>query len=454
VNLCRHYAVFVIACVTGSKTQRRHFAKLLFWTGHGKTGENMDTKLNLVNGGIGGSSAEQQLAMIRPSLGQVQAIGLQERRARIDKAARLMREQDIAALILPAGTSLYYFTGLHWHPSERLVAAIITPDGAVSYVGPHFEESKLHQSFQVEGKLRTWHEHEDPALLTRQYLDDLGVLRQESGVIALDENAPFFIFDALRRIVPELQIVNGACITAPCRMHKSATEIALMQTAKHITLDVQRRAASILREGISATEVQDFIDKAHRAHGAAGSTFCIVSFGAATALPHGADGPQYLREGDMVLIDTGCKVQGYQSDITRSYVFGAATQKQRDIWELEKAAQAAAFEAAQLGVACEQVDLAARRVLEKAGLGPDYRLPGLPHRTGHGIGLDIHEWTYLVKGNKTPLAPGMCFSNEPMIVIENEFGIRLEDHFYMSEQGPKWFTGPSHAIDAPFGVIS
>jgi Xaa-Pro dipeptidase len=407
--------------------------------------------MTIAGKGIGGSTAEKELAGIRADLSDVQPIGQAERRARIDKAARLMREQDVAALILPAGTSLYYFTGLHWHPSERLTAAILTPDGALSYVCPGFEEAKVSQSLQVPGPIRTWEEDESPAELVKGLLSDLGALKP-SAKIALDENAAFFIFDALRQALPMQHIVNGAGVTAPCRMHKSAAEIALMQKAKNITIDVHRRAASILREGISAAEVQAFIDQAHRAHGTAGSTFCIVGFGAATALPHGADGPQYLREGDMVLIDTGCRIQGYHSDITRSYVFGKASQRQRDVWELKKAAQGAAFEAAQLGVPCEQVDLAARRVLEAGGMGPGYKLPGLPHRTGHGIGLDIHEWTYLVKGNQTPLAPGMCFSNEPMIVIENEFGIRLEDHFYMTEQGPKWFTGPSYAVDAPFGI--
>lgn len=403
---------------------------------------------------IGGSTAAQQLAGIRADLPGLRPITLDERRARIAKAARLMREQGIAALILPAGTNLYYYTGLHWHASERLTAAILTPDETVVYVCPAFEESKVGQSLQIAGDIRVWHEEENPAELVKSWLAELGALNAGSSStarIALDEGAPFFVFDALRLAMPLQQIVNGATLTAECRMHKSAAEIALMQKAKDITLDVQRRAASILYEGISSAEVEQFIDSAHRAHGGGRSTFCIVSFGAATALPHGADGPQRLREGDMVLIDTGCRIEGYHSDITRSYVFGQASRRQREVWELEKGAQAAAFEAAQLGVACEQVDAAARRVLEKAGFGPGYRLPGLPHRTGHGIGLDIHEWTYLVKGNTRPLAPGMCFSNEPMICIEGEFGIRLEDHFYMSDSGPTWFTGQSQAVDAPFG---
>lgn len=398
--------------------------------------------------GIGGSDAQIQLAEIRADLSKVEAISAQERAQRLQKAARLMGQQGIGALVLTAGSSLYYFTGLSWYASERLVAAVITADCKVVFIGPAFEESKIRETIGDLAELRLWEEDQNPYLLVRDLLHDL---RVGAALIALDEAAAFFVFDGLRQAMPLAQIVNGAAVTAECRMHKSEAELALMQTAKNITLEVQRRAAKILRVGISSSEVAAFIDRAHRAYGASSSTFCIVSFGAATAMPHGPDGVQYLREGDMVLIDTGCKIHNYHSDITRSYVFGQPTQRQRDIWDLEKSAQAAAFQAAQLDVPCEQVDAAARKVLEAAGMGPGYRTPGLPHRTGHGIGLDIHEWPYLVKGNTRPLAAGMCFSNEPMICIEGEFGIRLEDHFYMTEHGPKWFTEQSGAVDAPFG---
>jgi Xaa-Pro dipeptidase len=397
---------------------------------------------------IGGSSAAIELADIKADLTDVRPITAAERCERVSKAARLMREQGIGALVLTASTSLYYFTGLQWYQSERLIGAVLTPDGQIVYVCPAFEESKIRETVGDTAQLRLWEEDENPYQLVSQLLADL---RVSASCIALDEAAPFFVFDGLRQAMPLSRIINAMVVTAECRMHKSNAELALMQKAKNITLEVQRRTARILREGISSFEVAAFIDQAHRAFGGSSSTFCIVSFGAPTAMPHGPDGAQYLREGDMVLIDTGCKIQNYHSDITRSYVFGQPSTRQRTIWELEKSAQAAAFDAAQLGVACEQVDAAARKVLEAAGLGPGYKTPGLPHRTGHGIGLDIHEWTYLVKGNTRPLAPGMCFSNEPMICIESEFGVRLEDHFYMTEQGPKWFTGQSHAVDAPFG---
>jgi Xaa-Pro dipeptidase len=398
---------------------------------------------------IGGSTAAIQLAGIRPDLSDVQPISAAERTSRVNKAATLMRLQGIDGMLLTASTSLYYFTGLQWYQSERLIGALLTPEGQIVYVCPTFEESKVRETVGQSAQLRLWEEDESPYQLVAQLLADLGCATQR---IALDEAAPFFVFDGLRSAMPVTSIVNASTVTAECRMHKSSAELALMQKAKNITLEVQRRAAKILHEGISSVEVAAFIDQAHRAFGGSSSTFCIVSFGSATAIPHGPDGAQYLREGDMVLIDTGCKLQNYHSDITRSYVFGQASARQRSIWELEKSAQAAAFEAAQIGVPCEQVDAAARRVLEAAGLGPGYKTPGLPHRTGHGIGLDIHEWTYLVKGNTRPLAAGMCFSNEPMICIDGEFGVRLEDHFYMTEQGPKWFTGQSASIDAPFAA--
>jgi Xaa-Pro dipeptidase len=397
---------------------------------------------------IGGSTASNQLADIKADLSDVMPITAQERSNRVQNAVALMREQSIGALILTASTSLTYFTGLQWYQSERLVGAVLTIDGEVIYICPAFEESKVRETVGDSATLRLWHEDESPYALVANLLVDL---KLRDKTIALDEASPFFVFDGLRLAMPLARIVNASIVTAECRMHKTLAELALMQKAKNITLEVQRRTAKILRDGISSTEVASFIDQAHRAFGGSSSTFCIVSFGAATAMPHGPDGVQYLREGDMVLIDTGCKIQGYHSDITRSYVFGSPTQRQRTIWELEKSAQAAAFDAAKIGVACEQVDAAARRVLEAAGMGPGYKTPGLPHRTGHGIGLDIHEWPYLVKGNSRPLATGMCFSNEPMICIEGEFGIRLEDHFYMTEHGPKWFTGQSYAVDAPFG---
>jgi Xaa-Pro dipeptidase len=301
----------------------------------------------------------------------------------------------------------------------------------------------------LEGEIRTWEEHEDPTALALDVVRELG---HAQGTVAVDETTPFFTFDGFRRAGNRFEFVNASVVTAACRMIKSEAEIALMQRAKTITLEVHKATARMLHEGISTTDVHAFIAEAHRRLGVDGPmSFSIVLFGEPTAYPHGVPYPQVLKPGDMVLIDIGATVEGYHSDITRSYVFGEPSRRQREVWELEKAAQAAAFHAARVGATCESVDAAARAVIEAGGFGPGYAVPGLPHRTGHGIGLDVHEWAYLVKGDTTVLAPGMCFSNEPMICIYGEFGVRLEDHFHITADGPRWFTRPCHSVDDPFG---
>ncbi|MEP5766362.1 MAG: Xaa-Pro peptidase family protein [Halieaceae bacterium] len=399
--------------------------------------------------GVGGSTPAQELALLEDMSMGIEPIGLQEYRARIGKAQGLMQEKGIGAIFVNAGTSLYYFTGTQWGASERMVGAIIPATGELEYIAPAFEEATLLEYMAVSGPVNCWEEDESPYALVGLVLNRMGL---ETGTIGIDEAAAFFVFDGIRQSNPQYQYCNAAEITAACRMIKSPAEIALMQRAKDITLAVHKSAARILKPGITTTEVEAFIHDAHKAAGAAsGSYFCIVLFGEATAYPHGVKDPQVLKDSDMVLIDTGCQLEGYISDITRSYVYGDASERQRQIWDLEKAAQAAAFAAAQIGRPCSEVDQAARKALEAQGLGPGYKIPGLPHRTGHGIGLDIHEWPYLVNSDETILAEGMCFSNEPMICIPGEFGVRHEDHFYMTASGPKWFTQPAHSIDDPFG---
>jgi Xaa-Pro dipeptidase len=399
--------------------------------------------------GVGGSTVEAELARLSSRRGGAPPIGDAERAARIDRAQALMRAAGIDALWLDVSASLTYFTGLRLRRSERLHGAVLPARGELAYLCPAFEEEKLRTMVSVPGRIAVWEEHEDPTALVTGMLREAGVTR---GTVALDEATQFAAFDGLRRAANSYDYVNGARITGACRSCKSPAEIALMQTAKSITLEAQRAAARILRPGITTTEVQAFLVEAHRRLGAEGPpAFNIVLFGEATAYPHGVPYPQTLREGDMVLIDVGAPVDGYVSDITRSYVFGEPTARQREIWNLEKAAQAAAFAAARIGARCEDVDAAARRVIEAAGFGPGYAVPGLPHRTGHGIGLEVHEVPYLVKGDMTVLAPGMTFSNEPMICLYGEFGVRLEDHFHMTADGPRWFTQPAHSVDDPFG---
>ncbi|WDS36325.1 Xaa-Pro peptidase family protein [Pseudoxanthomonas sp.] len=395
---------------------------------------------------IGHLSLADAQAQLQPWTQRAAAITAVEYQQRIDHARALMREQGVDVLLVNAGTSLRYFAGVPWGASERLVALLITASGEPLLVCPAFEEGSLDAVLKIPAGKALWQEHEDPYALVARAMAERG-----ARTLGLDPGAALFIHTGLRAHLDVSAISDAGVIIDGCRMCKSPAELALMQQACDMTLLVHRLAAGIAREGIGTDELVRFIDQAHRALGADnGSTFCIVQFGQATSFPHGIPGVQHLRAGELVLIDTGCTVQGYHSDITRTWIFGTPNAQQQRIWQLEHDAQAAAFAAVRPGVTCASVDDAARAVLEAAGLGPDYCLPGLPHRTGHGCGLAIHEAPYLVRGNATVLRPGMCCSNEPMIVVPGAFGVRLEDHFYVTDAGAQWFTPPSPAIDRPF----
>jgi Xaa-Pro dipeptidase len=403
--------------------------------------------------GVGGKTKVAALAALANMAHSAVPIAQAEYQQRIARAQAQMQASGMTAMWVHAGTNMTYFTGTKWSPSERMVGAIIPAVGCIEYLAPYFEKNTLRDYMVVEGIVHCWHEHESPFALFLNVLKQFTVAGNTLN-IGISEDTPFFVVDGIQQLDVTFKLVNAKPITAHCRSRKSANELALMQCAKNMTIEVHKAAASILYEGISTVEVADFIELAHQRVGASGSYFCIVLFGEASAFPHGVKDPQILKRGDMVLIDTGCKVADYISDITRSYVFGEPTARQRSVWNAEKAAQAAAFKAAQIGVLCREVDVAARQSLAVSGFGPGYDLPGLPHRTGHGIGLDIHEWPYLVGNDTTALAEGMCFSNEPMICVIGEFGIRLEDHFYMTATGPKWFTMPSYSVDDPFGLAA
>jgi Xaa-Pro dipeptidase len=398
---------------------------------------------------IGGTDKQAALDALTNMTAGAVPITLAEYRARIERAQAFMTDQGIAAAYLNAGSNLTYFTGTRWSPSERMVGAVLPARGDLVYIAPAFEEHTIRNFMVVDGDIACWDEHENPAALLRAVLERVGV-PAGGATLAVDESTPLFLFDAIRAATSGYVVQNAYPVTSHCRMRKSDAEIALIQRTMDMTMAVHVAAAAILHEGITTAEVEEFIHLAHRRVGARGSYFCIVLFGAATSYPHGVNYVQTLQRGDTVLIDTGCKVHDYLSDITRSYVFGEPSARQRFVWNAEQAAQRAAFEAARLGVPCEDVDKAARRSLEANGFGPGYKLPGLPHRTGHGIGLDIHEGPYLVGGERRLLEPGMCFSNEPMIVVPGEFGIRLEDHFYMTASGPTWFTKPAASLENPF----
>ena len=368
-----------------------------------------------------------------------------EREARIEKARHLMADRHLDAIFMEGGTSLFYYTGVRWGLSERTFGIVIPRNGEIAWVTPAFEEARARELIQFGTDIRTWQEDESPFAVVAGILRDRGVA---TGRVGMEERVRFFVADGIHLEAPQLQVVSATPVTAGCRMIKSPAEIALMQHANDITITAYKAAWQTLREGMSQDELARNITTAFDKLGADGDV--SVQFGKYTAFPHGSATPQHLHEGDVVMIDDGVKVEGYTSDITRTGVFGTPTQRQRDIWDLERRAQDAGFKAAQVGAPCESVDAAARKVITDAGFGPGYKVPGLPHRTGHGIGLDGHEWTYFVKGNKTPIQPGMCFSDEPTIAIYGEFGIRLEDCLYITENGPKFFTAQAPSIDQLF----
>lgn len=379
--------------------------------------------------------------------GDVVAISVSEREARIAKAKRLLSEHKMEALVLEAGTGLNYFTGISWGASERTLVAIILANGEVKYVCPAFEEPRLRQQISVGKDVYAWQEDESPFRVISNVLKDAGIV---SGDVAIEETTRFFIANGIQKEAPHLNYVSGNPVTISCRIIKSAAEIKLMQKANDITIAAIKYSAGKLKEGMSKQELSSMIMHAQNELGG-NADFALCLFDKASAFPHGSKQAQQLKKGDIVLIDCGCTVEEYNSDITRTIVFGAEpTKRQQEIWSLEKEAQAAGFAAAKIGSPCEAVDAAARKVITDAGFGPGYKLPGLPHRTGHGIGMDGHEWGNMVKGNKQLLEPGMCFSIEPNISIIGEFGVRLEDCVYMTTEGPKWFSQPSKSIFEPF----
>jgi Xaa-Pro dipeptidase len=385
------------------------------------------------------------IASLHPLGPPVMPITDEERRARIEKARRLMAENGISAMFLEGGTSMFYYTGVRWGNSERTFGVVIPAKGEPAWVTPAFEEQRARELIKFSNDVRTWQEDESPYRVIAQIIRDRGAA---TGKIGMEERVRFFIFDGVRQELPTAQFVSATPVTAGCRMIKSPAEIAFMQRANDITLQAIGAAFKTLKEGMTQQQLSANVGEATTHLGGVGDG-ALVIFGKYTAFPHGSVQPQKLHEGDVVLIDAGCTVDGYTSDITRTTVFGKPTQRQRDVWDTEKRAQSAAFAAAQIGATCESVDAAARKVITAAGFGPDYKVPGLPHRTGHGIGLDGHEWTNFVRGNTTKIQPGMCFSDEPTIVSYGEFGIRLEDCLHIAETGPKFFTPQSPSIEKP-----
>lgn len=374
-----------------------------------------------------------------------------ERQQRLSALQKSLPTFELDAVMITPGASMRYFFGLTWRETERLVCAVVSAQHVV-FVCPKFEDTALlaaltstsASNYSSTYDYAWWEEHEDPRRVVSTVLADSNCQN-----VGIDPSCSYGQAFALGNAT-SAKLSSAGPILQSLRAQKSATELALMQAAKSLTLDVHVAIFEWIKPGMRMSEVIAEIDGLHRAGGADnGSFFCAVQFGEGTSHPHGVPGDPVLQKGELILIDTGCTIDGYHSDITRTYALDKQDDRVEALWDLEKEAQAAAFDAAQIGRPCGDVDAAARAVLEKHGLGPDYQLPGLPHRTGHGIGLEIHEGPYLVRGDDTPLATGMCFSNEPMIVVPGQYGIRLEDHFYMTDTGAQWFTEPQNSLYQP-----
>ncbi len=373
-----------------------------------------------------------------------------ERMARIDKAQKIMKQLNIAAMVLEPGATMDYFSGIQWWRSERVTALIIPQEGAVAVVCPFFEEPSIRETLAVGKDVRVWQEHESPFDRIKQILADRNI---KSGNIAFEHSVRYFVLQGTMAVLPTMKDVSAENITRGCRMFKSEHELQLMHKANEITLSAYEHVWSQLAVGMTQTDVKAIMQSAQSKLGGQG-IWNMALFNEASAYPHGTKQKQTLTEGSVVLMDCGCSVHGYQSDISRTFIFGEATKEQRKIWQTVRKGQSIAFEKAQIGIAAGAVDDAVRQYYESEGLGPDYKLPGLSHRTGHGIGMKGHEGINFVHGETTKLANGMCFSNEPGIYLPGKFGIRLEDCLYMTEKGPKWFTIPPDSIESPIGKLA
>ena len=373
-------------------------------------------------------------------------IGRAERVSRLARAQRLMRANGIGSVLVEAGPSLDYFTGIQWWRSERLTGAVIPAQGDPIIVTPFFERPSIAEMLGIPAEIRTWNEDQEPLKLVADFLRER---KLAAAPIAIEETNRYFLVDRLRQQLPRTALVNGNRVVRATRMIKTAAELALMQAASDITIAAFRHAWPQVKAGMSAADMDAIIGGATRALGG-GYDGGLVLVGEGTAYPHGSKLPHVVERGSNVLFDCGCDVHGYQSDISRSFVWGAdPTPEQRRVWEQVASGQKIAMVAAQIGKAAGSVDDAVRAAYTRWGYGPGYKLPGLSHRTGHGIGMEGHEPVNLVHGETTPLAAGMCFSNEPGIYIPGKFGIRLEDCFHMTPGGPVYFSTPPASIDAP-----
>jgi Xaa-Pro dipeptidase len=399
---------------------------------------------------VGSGTATQASTGLKSITGDAQPISVEERKSRVAKARQLMGDNGMDAILLEPGSAMLYFSGVSWWRSERLTAVIIPREGEIGIVTPFFEEPSVRESMTFGDDVRTWHEHENPFKRVAGLLRDRGF---GSGRIGLEGTVRQFVAQGLADAAPGLKIVSAEPVTRGCRMYKSANEIALMKKANEVTLAAYRHVYGKLEPGMEPADVKSLMKTAQTELGGSGS-WNMALFGVASAYPHGTSQPQKIEEGQVVLMDCGCSVHGYQSDISRTFVYGEPSARQREVWDTVRKGQQLAFEAAQVGAEAGSVDDAVRAFYESLGWGPGYKVPGLSHRTGHGIGMDGHEPVNFVKGEKTPLAAGMCFSNEPGLYDFDTFGVRLEDCLYMTEKGPEWFTVPPDSLNDPIGRVA
>lgn len=392
-------------------------------------------------------AAAPDLAVLKPLTGGVTPIGREERGARIARAQALMKASGIGAVLVEPGASLVYFTGVRWWRSERLTAAVIPVEGDPVIVTPFFEEPSVRESLGIAADVRVWQEHEDPFAIIAGFLHDRNLTSLPLG---MEETARFFAVDGMWRALAGVKIVSANPVVRGCRMIKTPAEIALMQVAADVTLAAYRWTYPRIETGMTPKDIGTLMSSATRALGGE-VAFNLILMGEASAYPHGSGKPQKVTKGEVVLMDCGAVVHDYESDISRTFVHGVANVEQRKVWGEMRRGQDIAFAAARVGVPAGAVDDAVRTYYATLGYGPDYKLPGLSHRTGHGIGMDGHEPINLVRGETTKLAPGMCFSNEPGIYLPGRFGVRVEDCFHMTATGPKWFSQPPRSIDDPIG---
>ena len=392
-------------------------------------------------------AAEPDLSALSDITGGARPIDAAERAARLARAQGLMKAAGIGAVVIEPGSSMIYFTGVRWHASERLTLAILPVEGTPCIVTPFFEEPSVRETLAVPAEVRVWQEDEDPLAVVAGFLRDRKLAARPVGI---EENVRYFAAAGLARVLPDAAQVSANPVVRGCRMIKTPPEIALMQAATEVTLAAYRWTHARVETGMTGPDISALMTAATRKLGGA-PEFSMALIGEASAYPHGSREIHRVADGQVVLMDCGCTVQGYQSDISRTWVHGTATADQRKTWDQVARGQQVAFAAAKIGVAAGSVDDAVRRHYESLGLGPGYKLPGLSHRTGHGIGMDGHEPVNFVHGETTKLASGMCFSDEPGIYTPGKFGVRIEDCFHMTDAGPQWFSTPPKSIDAPLG---